>query len=373
MRILFFDFNIPYLIKDNEFPVGGFTIQLSNWIIGLGERKEDVGVLSWEGANDYAGKPTNFSLVDTYNPKEGIKILKYFYLYIPKLISGARKFKPDVMIQACSGVNTGIIAFVAGRLGVPFVYRVANDMDVDGRCHERLRGYEKHAYYYGLNKAAAILCQNDYQYDCLKKKYPDKALFKIHNPFDIRKVLEERKPRCDRNYVAWLGVFQRQKNMQLLLTVASKLPHIHFKIAGMPGKTLDQDTESAISALKQLPNVSFAGYVKRTEILEFLNNAFCLLSTSHYEGFSNAFLESFAAGTPVICPSRIDPDKLIGTFGLGHTSKSDDELAGLVDKLHEMDATSYEQLSSLCSGFLLDNFSPSVKAEQLVDSLKKVV
>lgn len=373
MKILFFDFSIPYLLKDNEYPVGGFSIQLSNWIVGLGEIGAKVGVLSWSGANEHAGRPEHVQIIDTYNPREGIKILKYFYLYIPKLIAGAKTFKPDVIIQACSGVNTGILAFVAGRLRVPFVYRVANDMDVDGRCHQRLRQYERYAYYYGLRKAAAIICQNDYQYNCLKERYPEKTLFKIHNPYDIRKAVSTVTPRKERAYVAWLGVFQKQKNLPLLLQIAKALPEVPFKIAGMATKTIDDETAMAVKELEALSNVTFVGYIKRTHVLEFLSEAICLLSTSHYEGFSNTFLESFAASTPVVCPLRIDPDKIIQTHGLGLTTNNDNELSEMLERICQMDEQGHDKLSQECLTYLLANFSPSVKANDLVDSLNKVV
>lgn len=373
MKILFVDFTLPYLLKDNQYPVGGYAVELLNWINGLSTTDTKVGVLSWDGANEHAGKPTEFEIIDTYNPSKGIRVLKYFYLYIPKLIKGAKKFTPDVIIQACAGVNTGIMAFVAKTCGVPFVYRVANDMDVDGRCETRLMGYERWAYYYGLGKADAIVCQNDYQVNCLKEKYPEKKLFKIHNPYDIKKVVHDIKTRDERKYVAWLGVFQKQKNLQLLLRVAKALPDVPFHIAGMPEKTIDDGTEQAVKGLEKLPNVTFVGYVKRTEILDFLNGAICLLSTSHYEGFSNTFLESFAAGTPVVCPSRVDPDHIIQEQGLGATTDDDATLSDVLMQLYQKDHESYEQLSHHCSTYLKQNFSPSSKAKDLIGDLSEVV
>lgn len=371
MRILFYDFTLPYLLKDSEYPVGGFAVQLGGWIKCFSYTNHKVGVLSFDGANLHVGKALDFDLIDTYDPDKGVKIAKYFYSYIPKLIKGAKSFNADVIIQACAGVNTGIMAFVSSICGVPFVYRVANDMDVDGRCHSRLQKYEQMAFYYGLKKSSMIICQNQYQYDCLKKNYPNKPLHIVHNPYDTTKVLDRVIPRAQRKYIAWLGVFSRQKNLPLLLSIAKALPDVEFRVAGMPASSVDTKTKQALAGLECLKNVIFVGYIKRGQVLEFLSASIALLSTSHYEGFSNTFLESFASSTPVVCPFRVDPDAIITKNNLGLTTEKDDELVASITSIIAKGSDEYADLSSCCRDFLLDNFNPEAKAAQLVSLLSK--
>jgi glycosyltransferase involved in cell wall biosynthesis len=369
MKLLFVDFTLPYLLKDSQYPVGGYSVELSIWLSSLVASNYKVGVLTWEGANKYVNKNLEFTLLDTYDPKKGVKIAKYFYSYIPKLIKVANKYQPDVIVQACSGLNTGIMAFVAKKINVPFIYRVANDLDVDSRCESKLKKYQYWAYLYGLKRASAIICQNSYQYDSLIKKYPNKPMIIIHNPFDTTKVNKVIKTRSDRKYIAWLGVFSKQKNLPLLLEIAKNLPHVNFKIAGMPGKSMDEKTKSAISVLATLSNVEFTGYIKRENICHFLDSAIALLSTSHYEGFSNTFLEAFSTGLPVIAPKRVDPDLIITKNGLGLTVANDDGLSELIDIMYKKSDLEYDDLASKCKNFLINNFSPKIKAEQLVTFL----
>ncbi|MEP0178014.1 MAG: glycosyltransferase [Paraglaciecola sp.] len=369
MKLVFFDFTIPYLLKDSQYPVGGFAVQLSSWLKGLPSIGSQVGVLTWKGAKNYVDQEHSFDLLDTYDPKKGIKIAKYFYYYIPTLIKVTKKYNPDVVIQACSGVNTGILAFVCSYLNIPFVYRVANDMDVDGRCNDRLKAYEQRGYYYGLRKSSAILCQNTYQYDCLKELYPNKPMYVLHNPFDTSKVLEITKNRQNRSYIAWVGVFSKQKNIPLLLDIARQVPNVTFKIAGMPAKDLDTDSLLAIKELEKLPNVEFAGYIKRENIHTFLDSAVALLSTSHYEGFSNTFLEALATGVPVIAPKRIDPDMIVSKNKLGLTTDDDNQLKDLITEMVSKKEHDYQSLSSRCKAFLLDNFTPEAKSKELVTFL----
>jgi len=159
MRCLFLDFTLPYLVRDSEYPVGGYAVELQTWLKGLVKNGTECGVLTWKGAKKYVANDLDFELLETYDTDKGVKIAKYFYSHIPAMLKATKKFNPDVIIQACCGLNTGIMAYVASRLNVPFVYRVANDMDTDERYKTRLRGYEQIAYRWGLSKADAILCQ----------------------------------------------------------------------------------------------------------------------------------------------------------------------------------------------------------------------
>ena len=333
MRLLFIDFRLPYLLKDASYHIGGWTVQLKNWIDGLQATGHHVGVLTWRGANDYTHNDFSQILIETYDPGKGIPVVKYLYSYIPSLLRSARKYKPDILIQATSGLHTGILAFVADKLGVPFVHRVSNDDDTDERIRSKITKYQLMAYRYGVARADLVLCQNRYQYDQVRQRYPQKNVAIISNPFDTTQPLPTIVPRKERKYIAWLGVFKRAKNMPLLLHVARELPEMEFMIAGTPHNRLNKETANAIEALKLLENVTFTGYLKREEILYFLAGSLALLSTSHHEGFSNTFLESLAAGTPVIAPSRVDPDQFISQNRLGMTTSNDKDLPGLIEKM----------------------------------------
>jgi hypothetical protein len=65
--------------------------------------------------------------------------------------------------------------------------------------------------------------------------------------------------------LAWC--FQQAKNLPLIHKVSKALPDIKFRIAEMPSKSMDEETEAAVEALKQLKNIAYAGYVKRSSVL----------------------------------------------------------------------------------------------------------
>ncbi len=371
MKILFCDFSLPYLIKDSQYPIGGWAVELNTWIEGLYSCGVQTGVLTWKGAAKYVGKKTHLALLDTYNPNTGLPILKYFYYYIPTMVQAARNFSPDFLIQSCSGLQTGIMAFIANKIKVPFIFRAASDMDSDHRYAHDLPLYSCIAYKYGIKNAKLILAQNKHQLKNFKTIYNKTNVYILHNPF---------KPNCDpsilrtrsqKKYIAWLGIFKEAKNLPLLHKVASAIPQITFCIAGMPSKNIDSNTKRALTDLKKLSNVHFVGYIKRKDVLKFLANAVALLATSHYEGFSNSFLESLFSGTPIIAPKRIDPDDIIAQNGLGETTESDSMLPTIISNIWNMDEHKYNKIAKHCQLYVMEHHNPQKKANELISILNR--
>ena len=77
MKILWVDFALPFLLKDSNYPVGGWAVELRSWLIGAERTGNPAGVLTFSGANAFVNKDLPFDLVETYDPKKGIKFLTY--------------------------------------------------------------------------------------------------------------------------------------------------------------------------------------------------------------------------------------------------------------------------------------------------------
>jgi glycosyltransferase involved in cell wall biosynthesis len=371
MKILWVDFTLPYLLKDADYPVGGWAVELRSWLIGAEKTENPAGVLTWAGATDYVGQDLPFELVETYDPTRGIRYLKYISSYVPALVRAVKRTRPDVVIQASASAMTGMACYAAQQAGVPFVYRVANDMDVDDRYKARLKRYEQLMYRYGLARSALVLCQNRYQYDGVRKTYPHKPAIMLPNPYGFGKILPP-KPLSARRYVAWLGIFQYQKNLPLLLRIAQSLPDLAFRIAGSSGRTADAPTDQALAGLRELPNVEFVGYLKRGEILPFLTDAAVLLNTSRYEGFSNTYLESFSCGTPVIAPTGADPDGIIGKLDLGRSIGDEDDFATAIRGIWGL-GEAYRDLADRCQAYVREKHDPALLVAEMVEHLRPLV
>jgi glycosyltransferase involved in cell wall biosynthesis len=373
MRILFCDFSLPYLLADSDYPVGGFAVQLEQWLQGLAALGAESGVLTCAGANAFVERTLPFELIESYDPKVGVRVIKYFYSYIPSMLAGARAFRPDAILQSCASVHTGILAYVARRLRVPFAYRVASDSEVDGRIKNVLKPYENFAYRRGVTASDLVVCQNGYQVEQVERTWPEKSVLHLQNALQIPSGLPAPRSRAERSYIAWLGVFRKEKNLPLLARVAKSLPDQQFRVAGMADAGADSAILAAIGELQSLPNVSLVGYLRRHAIEDFLGRATALLCTSHFEGFSNTFLEAFAAGTPVVTRKEVDPDGIVERLALGAAASSDADLTMRLSHIALLEAHDFGRLSDRCRFYVEKNHSPRVAMTRLVDALEETV
>jgi glycosyltransferase involved in cell wall biosynthesis len=373
VRILSIEFSIPYLLTDENYPIGGWAIELSIWLRALECAGHEAAILTWQGALAHVGSGQQIKLIETYDPAQGVRVAKWFYSYIPKLLAAARAYRPDIIIQGARGLQTGIMAFVADQLRIPFVYRVVSDADVDERYKIDLRHYEWLSYSWARHRTAGFLCQNQYQRDQLVALFPGKPVRVVHNPIVVAEDAATPLPRAERGYVAWLGVFRYPKNLPLLLRIAKELPAVKFRVAGMLSRGPDQSTVDAVNGLHHLPNVEMVGYVRRADIQAFLSEAAMLLCTSHYEGFSNVFLEALAVGTPVVTRRPVDPDLIVLRHALGASAEDELELSKSVRAIWDMDANQYNALAGRCQIYVKVNHSPMVKARELIAALTPLV
>jgi len=366
LRLLFLDFQIPFLLRDADYPIGGACVRqlaLAKGITSLGHR---VGILTWQGAKEYVGKQPEFDLVESYSLTKGIKKLRFFYHRFPALLRAVKDYQPDFIFQKCFGIDTGIMALISRIQKIPFVYMASNDIDADGRYRERLGYLDAKIYERGIKSTAKIIVQNAYQMGAFKTRFNANDISIIHNPISYENgELSELKPLRDRRYIAWLGVFQPQKNLPALLDIIKKTPEIEYRIGGMLQTDSKNDIKAVVKKVSSQPNVKMVGYLKRDEVIPFLGNAFALLNTSYYEGFSNTFLESWLAGTPVITKS-VDPDKIISTNEIGFVAEEYDEISALLRYLKN--CNNYQSLAKQCREYVTKNHNAGIIAEKFINS-----
>jgi glycosyltransferase involved in cell wall biosynthesis len=151
-----------------------------------------------------------------------------------------------------------------------------------------------------------------------------------------------------------------------LLRIARRTPEVEFRVGGMLRIGGNGSVREVVRDLSALPNVRIVGYLRRGEIVPFLGNATALLNTSHYEGFSNTFLEAWLSGTPVVTSSR-DPDDIIARNKLGTVADNYEEVPGVLRSL--VTHPGYDVLAERCRAYVLENHNERVIAERFVASL----
>ena len=342
-RFLFYDNKVINILLQEELPAGGAAVQALGWIRGLAEKGHEVYVLTDSPQN----KPIKEScrdirLLPLYDHQKGIRWLRWVYYRLPYIYKQIKQVQPDYLYQGIPGWNSFLLGILCYWLNIKFVMRISNDFLVDDRFYKSYSRTHRFFQKLGFRLSHAILCQNEYQFSIIKKEYPNKKVLKISNPIVLTPPAGEVENQ-DRNYIAWLGLFQYQKNLKLLYEIATILPREQFVVAGKEINTVDAETLMYLEELKKLPNVRFAGFLQRQEVAPFLAKARFLLNTSHYEGFSNTFLEAMSVATPIISSHKVNPDAILTKYQLGLVFQDPGDLQ------RQYQALTAEHYQSLCN------------------------
>jgi glycosyltransferase involved in cell wall biosynthesis len=323
-KIFIADDNLPYLLTDFNYPVGGASVQAFSWYHGL-KSFYDIKIISNNKINNSSDN------IITYK-SSSIPVLGTF-INIKRLNKIVKKENPKAVFVTVSGLNAFIWGVLCRLNKLFYIQRISNNIVYKNKVYRRKIGLIKYLLSrIGIKYSNLILCQNNVQINNLKTVTSNHSqIKKIYNPFYINHKLSKNNNK--HNYVAWIGIFQYQKNMKELYNIAKKMPNTVFKIAGTMVKNPDKETVDYVSKLKKLNNVNFVGLLNRVQIFSFLSESKCLLNTSRYEGFSNTFLEAFSTNTPIITTPNIDPDGIIKRHSLGLIANEYNDIPGLIDSI----------------------------------------
>jgi glycosyltransferase involved in cell wall biosynthesis len=183
-------------------------------------------------------------------------------------------------------------------------------------------------YAWGLKRADLVLAQTPAQQQALRRNFgvPSVVIGPLFETTGRRPPLEGRDIAA-----LWIGNLRPLKRPGLLLDVAVRLPHLSFHLIGGPLPGAQAFFEQVRRRAATLPNVTFHGFVPQHRIAEYIARARVLVSTSETEGFPNTYLQAWSHGTPVV--AFIDPQQLIGRYGLGIAVSDAQALREAIEKL----------------------------------------
>jgi hypothetical protein len=194
--------------------------------------------------------------------------VSYVFGFLPRMVLAARRWRPTAVVQAVAGINTGWMWALARLLGVPFIYRSANDIDVDARISQRLSLPQRVMFHLGLAGADGFVAQNGYQLEAFRRRFPGKPAIVLHNP--LRTVSARRHRHPGRARLCGLaGGFPAAEEPARAGRHSARaarcgVSHRRQKRSG------DEDP-ATLEALRAeaMPNVRFMGYLRRTEVPAF--------------------------------------------------------------------------------------------------------
>ncbi len=246
-----------------------------------------------------------------------------------------RALRPGAV--CCFGNNALSAEVIADcrRAGIRTMLCIASDKDLSpdyrpGNREPNHYGMPKWKGYFSLTHANRIVVQTEAQREILRRRFGRDAVL-IRNPVTISADDPQRwLPRGEREFVLWIGrTDDFNKRPMLFLEMARACPDLQFVM--IIGRT----DEAAYLALERAcpANLRIVGNVPANEIPGYLRRARAFVNTSIFEGFPNTFLQSAAAGVPIVSLS-VDPDGMLTRHDCGLVANDDHQaLKAAVAKL----------------------------------------
>lgn len=352
MRFLFYDDQAINVLLRDEKPSGGAAVQAHGWLQGLLSQGHEVSLMTdLQRKGPLKEECKDIQLYPLFDPHKGIRWIRWLYYRVPYLYKHIKTINPDYFYIGIPSWHSFLFAIICARLKVKFIQRISNDFLLDDRIYKIYSPTHRFFQRLGIRWAHCVLCQNDYQLGIIQREFPGKKVLKISNPFFLpmeRAGMQQE----TKDYIAWMGIFQYQKNLKLLHELASVLPSEQFYVAGKESAYIDRESLFYLEALKELPNVKLVGFLSRKQVIPFLARAKFLLNTSHYEGFSNTFLEAMAAGTPIISSDKVNPDSIISANRLGIIYSGPEDLKA---KFASLSQESRDEMSRNCLKYVAEH------------------
>ncbi|MBK8442083.1 MAG: glycosyltransferase family 4 protein [Sphingobacteriales bacterium] len=252
--------------------------------------------------------------------REGVTLWKSicFDDALPKQITAFfkafRQINAQVYIQRTLSPFSGIIAGYCRKNGKKMVFMVAHDAEADGThpvFNKKTGGFMAKLVY---RWAHLTIVQNEYEYDCLKKKYPNLPLAILKKGL-ILPALSLRPPA---QYDAvWVGRCEAWKNPEIFLQLCAALPQYRFAMVCPPATDQVIYFEQVRQKAQSLHNLVFYERMENTAVVGLLQESriFCL--TSDLEGdWPMTVLEAAACGVAVFS-YRLNYAHLIDTYSGG--------------------------------------------------------
>ena len=196
------------------------------------------------------------------------------------------------------------------------------------------------------------------------KKYYYGKTKTIHN--FINKERFANTNRKEDSYIAFVGRLSKEKGVEYLAETAKLLPEYTFVVAGSGP---DEDI------LKNIPNISLAGFLTGDKLCELMGNAKVLLLPSVcYENCPLSILEAHCMGVPVVTMNNGGMAELVKD-GITGTLVTDPTPEGIALKLKETleNEDYYNVLRQNCKNEKENILSIEAYCDILIEEYKKLI
>lgn len=310
---------------------------------------------------------------------DGVRVLRvlawrrvFRFLVALCLIRTVKGLRPDLVYQRFASPLTGIAAWAARSLRVPFVWGCSQDESLEPGFLLRARpkpsggpgGWAKalllrinaqtnqRLFSWGVRHAGAIVVQNPRQLELVRSNFGRSARV-IANGIDVPPLAGAKEPEP---LVLWLNRIAKGKNAEGFIELAASLqadhPTVRFVLVG--GRQNDRYMEEIRTLAARVENLELTGGVPQSEVRGWMERAWVYVLTSTSEGFPNVLLQAWAAGTPVVS-LEVDPGGVIQGEGMGLLSGTPEGLRRDVERLIA-DPAQRAQLAAAAHAYVSEHF-----------------
>jgi glycosyltransferase involved in cell wall biosynthesis len=238
-----------------------------------------------------------------------------------------------VIYQRAASGYTGVAAYYARAHDCPMIWHVASDMEVkpfERRLTAKAipRYLEKKSIEYGLRNASHVVVQTRDQRRMLKQYYGRTDAKVIRN---FHPAPREKTRKNDQFRVLWIANLKPIKQPEVFLRLARRFAGSDCQFVMVGGPSTNKSWQRAMDEqIAGNSNVEYLGQLSQGDVNEQLARSHVLVNTSHYEGFSNTFVQAWMRGVLVVS-LNVNPDGLLDDGRMGYCAHgSFDRLVGSI-------------------------------------------
>jgi glycosyltransferase involved in cell wall biosynthesis len=262
----------------------------------------------------------------------------------------------DTIVSRSAGPHIGLIALFARDRR--FVFSSANMVGFDSA--QMPKRVSQMLFALGTRLADEIVVQTEEQLQAFRRGVGRTAVL-------IRSLCEPAAVSSDRpDAFIWIGRYAALKRPLEYVELARAIPEARFRMVASAATSTPEAVDlkcQVVEAAKGVPNLELFHSLPRGELMRLVERSVAVVSTSEFEGMSNALLEGWARGVPALVFSY-DSDAIVGRRGLGYVAKG--SRAILAEQARELWACRYRrhELSARCRDYVRDEHDPDRIAEQ---------
>jgi glycosyltransferase involved in cell wall biosynthesis len=225
------------------------------------------------------------------------------------------RLAPDIYLQRCLGIETGLVGQWCKKNHRPFIYMTASDWDCDGTYDQKRPAIVTRYSHRGMRQADLIITQTQRHRRMLQMaygldSYVLPSLCNLPEP-----------PPWPRDYWLWVGRCDISKQPHLFLDLAEQYPKEEFLIIA-PNANAPWLFDEIEQRASRQPNVTFLAQVPYTDMDQYYRKAKALINTSTQEGFPNVFLEACKHSVPILS-LNVNPDDFLTRYKAGQCINGD--------------------------------------------------